>query len=218
MRSTVLLTAQQGHRESSCTGQVEETLSDWLQVVDCNMRCAEFSSRQMTDNIFEVETALAHVARAPQESGIVSTDFAAAYPSVNHSCIFHVLDKAELPRFICRVLQSIYVNSTADVEFAGKTRGQFFVARGVRQGCPAGGFLFAMAFDPIFRWLRDTIIPRNSAAPDFLQPSPCACADDFAVAASSFRPSKTALSPAFVVGGWAQPQSSKVLLGAVWQR
>ena len=46
------------------------------------------SSRQMTDNIFEIETtALAHVACAPQESGILLTDFAAAYPSVNHSWI-----------------------------------------------------------------------------------------------------------------------------------
>ena len=42
----------------------------------------------MTDKIFEIETfALPHVACAPQESGILLTDFAAAYPSVNHSAI-----------------------------------------------------------------------------------------------------------------------------------
>ena len=57
-----------------------------------------------------------------------------------------------------------------------------------------------MAFDPNFRWLQDTIIPRNPAAPDFLQPVPCAYADDFAVVASSFRLFMTALfSPAFKV-------------------
>ena len=40
----------------------------------------------MTVNIFEIETtALAHVACAPQESGILLTDFDAAHPSVNHS-------------------------------------------------------------------------------------------------------------------------------------
>ena len=40
----------------------------------------------MTDNIFEVETTgLAHVACAPQESSILLTNFAAAYPSVNHA-------------------------------------------------------------------------------------------------------------------------------------
>ena len=48
----------------------------------------------MTDNFFEIETrALAHVACAPRESGILLTDVAATYPGVNHSWIFHVLEK-----------------------------------------------------------------------------------------------------------------------------
>ena len=62
------------------------------------------------------------------------------------------------------------------------------MSRGVRQGCPASGFLFAMAFDPIFRL---PLAPRRghskelSAGLDFLQPVPCAYADDFAVALDS---------------------------------
>ena len=78
-----------------------------------------------------------------------------------------------------------YYNCITNVEFAGTTRGQFLMARGVRQGCLASGFLFAMACDPIFRWLHD-----------FLQPAQCAYADDLAVAASSFRDSMTSLAPA----------------------
>ena len=73
------------------------------------------------------------------------------------------------------------------------------MARGVRVGCFASGFLFAMAFDPIFRWLHDSIIPRNPAVPDFLQPSPCAHVDDFSVAASSYWSLMIALSLAFNV-------------------
>ena len=169
-----------------------------MRCIHPSQRC--ISSRQMTDNIFEVETtALAHVACSPQESGILLTDFAAAYPSVNHSWIFHVLERAELPEFSCRFLRMIYCNSTTHVEFAGRTRGQVPMVRVFRQGCPASGFLFAMAFDPIFRWLENTIISRNPPSPDFLQPVPCAYADDFAVAASSFRLLMTALSPAFLV-------------------
>ena len=71
----------------------------------------------------------------------------------------------------------IYCNSTTEVEFARKTRGQSLMARGVREGFLASGFLFAMAFDPVFRWLHDAIIPGNPADPDFLQPSPCAYAE-----------------------------------------
>ena len=76
------------------------------------------------------------------------TDFAAAYPSVNHSWIFSVLENTGLPGFLCRFLRSICRDSITHVEFAGAERGQFLRARGVRQGCLASGFLFAMAFRP----------------------------------------------------------------------
>ena len=152
----------------------------------------------MTDNIFEIETtALAHVACAPQESGILLTDVAAAYPSVYHSWIFSVLENTELPGFICRFLRSIYSDSTMHMEFAGAAPGQFLMAQGVRQGCPASGFLFAMAFDTFFKWLQEVIIPRNPDNLEFLQPTQCAYADDLAVASFSFRGLMTALAPAF---------------------
>ena len=67
------------------------------------------------------------------------TDFAAAYPSVNHSWIFSVLENTGLTDFLCRFLRSIYKDSITHVECAGAKRGQFLVARGVRQGCPASG-------------------------------------------------------------------------------
>ena len=99
--------------------------------------------------------------------------------------------------FLCRFLRSIYSDSITHVEFAGADRGQFLVARGARQGCPASGFLFAMALDPIFRWLQESIIPRNPGNLEFFQPAQCAYADDLAVASLSFRGLMTALAPAF---------------------
>ena len=54
-----------------------------------------------------------------------------------------------------------------------------------------------MAFDPIFRWIQEAVIPRNPDGLDFLHPAQCAYADDLAVAASSFRDLMTALVPAF---------------------
>ena len=74
------------------------------QCIHTSQRC--ISAWQMTDHIFEVETtALARVARAPQDSSVLLTDFAAAYPSVNHSWIFSVLEHTGLPGFLCRFLQ-----------------------------------------------------------------------------------------------------------------
>ena len=98
---------------------------------------------------------------------------------------------------MCRFLRTICCDSTTQVEFAGMTRGQFHMANGVRRGCPASGFLFSMAFDPIFRWLQNAVIPRSPSGLDFLQPVQCAYADDLAIAATSFRSLLTALVPAF---------------------
>ena len=67
------------------------------------------------------------------------------------------------------------------------------MARGVRQSCPASGFLFAKAFDIIFYG------STSRSSHETLQPCPCAYADDFAVAASSFWSLMAALSSAFVV-------------------
>ena len=58
------------------------------------------------------------------------------------------------------------------------------------------GSFFAMAFDPIFRWLQESIIPRNVGNLEFMQPAQCAYADDLAVASLSFRGLMTALAPA----------------------
>ena len=54
-----------------------------------------------------------------------------------------------------------------------------------------------MAFDPIFRRLQETIIPKNPDNLDFLQPAQSAYADDLAVASSSFRELMSALARAF---------------------
>ena len=94
-----------------------------MRCLHLSQRC--ISARQMTDNIFEIETAaLVHVACEPRESCILFTDF------VNHSWIFHVLDNNCLILFVFSCEGS--TSTAPHVEFAGMTRGQFFMARGVR--------------------------------------------------------------------------------------
>ena len=109
-------------------------------------------------------------------------------PSVNHSWIFPVLENTGLLSVgFCEVF-------TVTASHAGAERGQFLVTRGVRQ---ASGFLFAMACDPMFRWLQESNIPRDPDNLEFLQLTQCAYADDLAVASFPFRGLMTALAPAF---------------------
>ena len=98
-----------------------------MRCIHPSQRC--ISSRQTTDNIFEIETtALDHVACAPQESGILLPPhiFVSITPSMywrRQNCL----------NLICRFLRRIHYDSTTRVEFAGMTRGQFLMARSVRQ-------------------------------------------------------------------------------------
>ena len=71
------------------------------------------------------------------------------------------------------------------------------MARGVRQGCPASGFLFAMPLTLSSDGSKRLLSQGNPDNLDFLQPTQCAYADDLAVASSSFRGLMTALAPAF---------------------
>ena len=152
----------------------------------------------MGDNIFEIETAaLAHVACAPRELCILLTDFAAAYLSVNHCWIFHVLEKQLCLISSASSCEEFTTTSPRTWNLQERLGRQFIMARGVRQGCLASGFMFAMAFDTIVRLLQDSIIPRNPDGLNVLQPARCAYADDLAVDALSFRDLLTALAPAF---------------------
>ena len=118
--------------------------------------------------------------------------------SQRQSCLDPPCDREDWTAWFYQPLPAkFFYDCTTHVEFAGTTGWQFLMAGGVRQGCPASGFLFAMDFDPIFRWLQETIIPRNPDNLHFLQPTQFAYADDLAVAASSFRGLMTALAPAF---------------------
>ena len=92
------------------------------------------TQRIMTHNVFEIETAaIAMRACCSDDLGVLLTDFSCARPSGDHRWIFMVLQHAGIPE--------------PEVEHAGASRGQFATTRGERQGCPAGGILFTMAYD-----------------------------------------------------------------------
>ena len=101
----------------------------------------------MTDNIFEIESAAVALRTCFSEDLKIIPDFSCAYPSVDHRWIFLVLERASLPQSLQLFLRGIYADSITCVERAGAARGHFAMMRGVRQSCPASGYLFIMVFD-----------------------------------------------------------------------
>ena len=124
-----------------------------------SQRC--ISSGQMTDNIIEIETtALAHVGCDPQESGVLLADFVDAYPSVNLSWIFSVLENSALLAFpvgFCGIsgTASLTWNSreqTEDNSLWPEEHDKVVLRVAV---------LVGMAFDPISRWSKTQLSQRD---------------------------------------------------------
>ena len=153
----------------------------------------------MTENIFEIVSA-ADALRTPysEDHGALLTDFSCAYPSVDHRLILLVLERAGVPLVPRLFLLGIYRDSIIFVEHAGAPRGQVAMMRGARQGCPASGHLFTMAFDPVYRWLMTVVLPPEPHRPWSLQRCACAYADDFALATASLRESHPTVAKAFL--------------------
>ena len=140
-----------------------------------SQRC--ISSRQMTDNIFEIETtALAHVTCAPQESGVLLTDFAAAYPSVNHSWIFSVLENTG-----CRFLRNINKNSNTHTRgICGSRTGTIPYGQRSTTRLSCEWFPFCNGLAPDLPMAPRSYYPKEPDNLDSLQPAQCAYADALA--------------------------------------
>lgn len=113
------------------------------------------SGRQMLQNVFEVTSAMHRSCFFPAPlSGITLLDIKAAFPSALWSWIWRVLKRMGAPCWVTTALQALYLNSSATVVFNGiVSTAHFHIGRGIKQGCPSSGSVWAILFDPIVRRL-----------------------------------------------------------------
>ena len=101
-----------------------------------------------------------------RNKGVMSLiDMEAAFPSISHQYLWHVLDKMGLPPNWIRALTFFYQDSSHFLQHEGSKIFMFNVQSGVRQGCPLSPVLFALALDPFIRKTLSLIFPlrTNSA-------------------------------------------------------
>ena len=147
--------------------------------------------RLVVDNILDVEShALAHQMVCDYDRGILWMDFGAAFPSLLHAWIHFVLGCMGIDESIWRFFRELYADSAATILLRGRTWFAIIMGRGVRQGCPASGCIFALACDPLFRWLAD-----RAAGPGVEMR---AYADDLAFAVQSLTRTLPRLARAFL--------------------
>jgi endonuclease/exonuclease/phosphatase family metal-dependent hydrolase len=111
--------------------------------------------RLIFDSIFTLEANMIAAARAGgEDAGVISLDFATAFPSVASEYILYCLEQAGLPCFVVNFFRHLYNNTTATTIFQGARSSPFKVGRGVRQGCPASMFIFVFALQAFTRYFQ----------------------------------------------------------------
>ena len=81
-------------------------------------------------------------------------DFAQAFLSVFHRWICRVLGKMGLPNKILTAIKELYANVFMYIGPAGPNAIRFLATRGMKQGCPLSGVLFALILDPVLRCIK----------------------------------------------------------------
>eukprot|EP00928_Gymnodinium_smaydae_P016877 TRINITY_DN16394_c0_g1_i1.p2 TRINITY_DN16394_c0_g1~~TRINITY_DN16394_c0_g1_i1.p2 ORF type:complete len:120 (+),score=12.85 TRINITY_DN16394_c0_g1_i1:736-1095(+) len=117
-----------------------------------------------------MEGAMRTSALGSDEGGCIFFDFAAAFPSVEHSFIKKLLSRLGLPRWFLNLVNCFHHSSKCSIVLGGSRHEGFALSRGIRQGCPLSPLLFAVISDMLLRKL----------AEDFPNATVRAYADDLA--------------------------------------
>ena len=111
---------------------------------------------------------------------ILFLDTAKAFDSIDHDYLFSLLDKINMPSWVCNSVRSLFHDVFAFPSLSAPTSVAVPINRGVKQGCPLSPILFALAYDPLLVLLSTTA---STSSTDL-----AAFADDLAVCSHSLDP------------------------------
>eukprot|EP00959_Pyramimonas_sp_CCMP1952_P454054 9469282-Pyramimonas_sp.AAC.1 len=137
-------------------------------------RAGFIKGRCALDNIMLIESDfLEHaVFEGADRAGLSWLDFAAAFPSLARAWALAVLQHTLIPEHVVDAVQQLYRDIYTSILLGGGTFRGYYITRGIKQGCPLSGVLFALADDPIFRCVHSVMTPLAR---------PCAFADDIGI-------------------------------------
>eukprot|EP00959_Pyramimonas_sp_CCMP1952_P425224 8907048-Pyramimonas_sp.AAC.1 len=116
----------------------------------------------MNDSLIQLEGYVLHwvAQQCCARAGFLLFDFKSAFPPLLRPLIFWTLEVLEIDPRIIQAIKKLYSGIRVQVVFGG-VRGAFFsVLRGIKQGCPLSGTLYALTVDPILRMLGSRL-PRS---------------------------------------------------------
>lgn len=137
---------------------MHEPMNRWCHEVQQGFICG----RHMEKNIIHGENDMFISAATDAFSTCILFDFVAAFPSLARKWLFLVLWWIGIPNRIVRAILELYKDNHHYFNWKGKVHYAFCSKGGVKQGCPLSGILFAIALDPLIRYIMRSVSPRNT--------------------------------------------------------
>ena len=84
-----------------------------------------------------------------QPLAIIQIDFNKAFDTISQNFILDIAKQIRIPSSLVNWFKVILTNVTSQILVNGIKTNQFFVKRGIRQGCPLSMFLFILGTEPL---------------------------------------------------------------------
>lgn len=115
-------------------------------------------NRSIFDCLHLTRNIIRHVNVENKPLAVISLDQSGAFDRVNRTYLMSVLEKYGFPAYIIRGIKTLYQDATAMVRVGGSLTSEISLCRGVRQGCPLSGLLFAISMEPFLENIRRNLV------------------------------------------------------------
>lgn len=140
-----------------------EHLASIAEKTVCGQQRGFVRNRHISDNIVELEGALATFSQAAGRSAAgLLLDFANAFLSLAHDFMWRVLEGLHINPKVIRLVRLLYRQLVTNILYKGRDVATHPIASGIKQGCPLSGTLFALTLDPLIRRYLSVLTLRSS--------------------------------------------------------
>jgi hypothetical protein len=138
---------------------LNDRLSALCQITVASQQRGFVAGRHIEDNLFSLEAAAISLSATNlKRSATILFDFCTAFPSLAHDWIFLVLSTMRIPEGFVMAIRQLYAFCHAILLFNGAEVASLLIGSGIKQGCPLSGSMFALAIDPLIRYLLHTSV------------------------------------------------------------